>query len=786
MPFERYLTHPQDPAAAASSSSSTGDYAYVQSGYSSSMGPALDSLPSHPSLHLQLPQFMLAGPPTLAPGGGAEVLPGPLGYSWLANSGFTHKGSEDFFTHPSFKSYSPSHFPQSDYHPQPQSVPFEAPHPLSGTILPQPPSPLPPLSPRPVVQPEDASPTLSQDPTQWGASFSAPSSLGLPVYSSSGFDLLSILGRIANRPNPSLTLGPVDMSCSFVVVDVRRYDTPIIYASPSFCSLTGYAEHEVLGRNCRFLQAPGGRVTRGERRQFAAPEAVSYMKKSLGDDKECQVSLINYRKDGSAFINLVTVIPVSGGVNNGPEEQNDVVFHVGFQVDLTEQPNAILQKLKDGSYMVDYSSTLPHHPGPSIRDRRNHGYVLNAVSQDLREFLSDPSFVSSLSTPASSAEEADAQEGNHPLSLILLNAMPDSLLVLSLKGSFLYVAPSISRALGYPPEELCGKSVVDYCHPSDCVPLTRELKESSATLAAHEGQGFFPSIPSTPRIVNLLFRAKAQNGTYMWIECTGRLHVEPGKGRKAIILSARSRTMPRLGWKVAPPDAVRQDWDGGGGDVAREVWGMLSVGGTVLFMSANVKTILGWGVGEIIGMSIDDLTLESSPSHLAAAISRAAQGGTDRAETVECQFRQRSGEYAMLSILLYPLPTAAVSQASQTELRRLPIICQIKPPSAKSTVQRQLVTTVSKGNMFSESDDAQESSWQYELQQLKIENQKLVEEIEKLESSAEQEGQQRRSVSLSLSSSHMRPTDWTLPPAATSTSQHHSLKRRWEPRSDVP
>jgi PAS domain S-box-containing protein len=95
-------------------------------------------------------------------------------------------------------------------------------------------------------------------------------------------------------------------------VDVRRYDHPIVYASPTFYKLTGYSEHEVLGKNCRFLQSPDGVVERGAERKFTSPEAVQHLKKSLLANKECQASLINYRKGGQAFINLITVIPVPG------------------------------------------------------------------------------------------------------------------------------------------------------------------------------------------------------------------------------------------------------------------------------------------------------------------------------------------------------------------------------------------------------------------------------------------------------------------------------------------
>ena len=629
------------------------------------------------------------------------------------------------------------------------------------------PNALPP-SPKPLPVP----PPLAESSPQasiWPIPLSAPSPLGLPIYSSSGFDLFPILVRIANRKNPTINLGPVDMSCSFVVVDVRRYDSPIVYASPPFYRMTGYEENEVLGRNCRFLQAPGGRVAKGDHRQYSNQEAVAYMRKSLAANKECQTHLLNYRKDGSPFINLVTIIPLIGGVANGPDEQNDVVFHVGFQVDLTEQPSTVLQKLRDGNYMPNNSYLASPHTPPS-RDRRNPNYVFNAVSDELRDLLCDPAFVSSISPPTSSAEDVESQERNNPLSLLLLNAMPDFLLVLSLKGSFLYIAPSITRVLEYSADELAGKSIRDYCHPADVVPLTRELKESSAILGPQEAQRYPSSFVNVPKTVNLLFRARTKPGPYVWLECTGRLHVEPGKGRKAIILSARPRTMPRFSWRTMP-DPVWQDHVAGQADASREVWGMLSVSGTVLFMSASVKNVLGWGVGEIIGMSLNDIVLETSAvDTLGAALHRATQGNHGHIEAVECRFRQKSGSYANLNIVLHPLPAGA---DSQPELRQLPIVCQIRPILAKSTVARQLVISVSQGNVFS--DAPKEGSWQFELQQLKLKNQELAAEVEFLEGSVglqkqQQQQHQATSTSASSSSTH-KSAEWT-------SHHHHPLKRR--------
>lgn len=122
------------------------------------------------------------------------------------------------------------------------------------------------------------------------------------------------------------------------MTDIRKFDNPIVYCSATFERLTGYTKYEVLGRNCRFLQAPDGNIKAGDRRKYVDESAVLYLKNQITAKAEAQTSLINYRKGGQSFTNLLTMIPISF------DADDEIVYFVGFQVDLVDQPGAMMNK----------------------------------------------------------------------------------------------------------------------------------------------------------------------------------------------------------------------------------------------------------------------------------------------------------------------------------------------------------------------------------------------------------------------------------------------------------
>lgn len=97
------------------------------------------------------------------------------------------------------------------------------------------------------------------------------------------------------------------------IADMQAPDQPLIYANQSFCRMTGYTKEEVLGRNCRFLQAD-------DRDQAAIRE----IKRALEKGEDCTVRLRNYRKDGTMFWNELHLAPVK-------DAEGAVTHFVGIQ-----------------------------------------------------------------------------------------------------------------------------------------------------------------------------------------------------------------------------------------------------------------------------------------------------------------------------------------------------------------------------------------------------------------------------------------------------------------------
>ena len=140
------------------------------------------------------------------------------------------------------------------------------------------------------------------------------------------------------RSNPRFELGKVDTNAALAICDGELPNTPIIYVTPSFETLTGYREREVLGLNCKFLQNPPtttDAATIEERRKYNEPLCAE-LRYRIQKGEEVQARLANYRKNGEFFMNVMTIIPITFKDTNSDASETERKYLIGFQIDERE------------------------------------------------------------------------------------------------------------------------------------------------------------------------------------------------------------------------------------------------------------------------------------------------------------------------------------------------------------------------------------------------------------------------------------------------------------------
>lgn len=285
---------------------------------------------------------------------------------------------------------------------------------------------------------------------------------------------------------------------------------------------------------------------------------------------------------------------------------------------------------------------------------------------------------------------------------LLLDQARDFIHVLSLKGFFLYCSRSCSRVLEHDPEELIGHSLSSICHPSDIVPVMREIKEA----ASHPD-----------KVISLVFRIRRKYSGYMWIECQGKLHVDHSKGRKCLILAGRERPVYRL-----PLKDVANANKAAGGYAGTEFWAKLSLEGLYLRVSKLSQDVINYDADELDHTSLYRYAGDDDIPSISRALASVRLG-----EIVHLNHTMRNsrGQYVDVISTFYPGDVAhGIGRPSfaivQTRLA--------------STVDASVsISAQADDNMFAEVETVRGTSWQYELHQLQMANQRLREQIEELE-----------------------------------------------------
>ncbi|CAI0386755.1 unnamed protein product [Linum tenue] len=102
---------------------------------------------------------------------------------------------------------------------------------------------------------------------------------------------------------------------NFTITDPCISGHPIVFASGGFLKMSGYSRDQVIGRNGRIFQ--GHNTCR---------RSVMEIREAIREEREVEINLLNYRKDGTPFWMLFRMTPVFG------KDEGRVIHFVAVQV----------------------------------------------------------------------------------------------------------------------------------------------------------------------------------------------------------------------------------------------------------------------------------------------------------------------------------------------------------------------------------------------------------------------------------------------------------------------
>jgi PAS domain S-box-containing protein len=131
---------------------------------------------------------------------------------------------------------------------------------------------------------------------------------------------LTIVGHATSNLDALIAYSPI----ASVISNPRLKDNPIIACNSAFIELTGYAEHEIVGRNCRFLAGPA-----------TEPWLTDTIRGGVRAHRPVLVEILNYKRDGTPFRNAVLVAPIY-------DDNGELEFFLGSQVELDADAKATI------------------------------------------------------------------------------------------------------------------------------------------------------------------------------------------------------------------------------------------------------------------------------------------------------------------------------------------------------------------------------------------------------------------------------------------------------------
>ena len=142
---------------------------------------------------------------------------------------------------------------------------------------------------------------------------------------------------------------------ALTLADPSLEDTPLIHCNEPFLELTQRPREELIGKNCRVLQ-------HGHHEQPALDKIRAYL--ASDDQRSLRVQLVNFRADGTPFINMLTLSRVCD-----ERERTCYIFASQFDVSAASAQS-----------LTDYERQLMDMLDRPLSPRRDHNlYILSSI-----------------------------------------------------------------------------------------------------------------------------------------------------------------------------------------------------------------------------------------------------------------------------------------------------------------------------------------------------------------------------------------------------------------------
>lgn len=160
--------------------------------------------------------------------------------------------------------------------------------------------------------------------------------LGAAAY----FDADQLVTMLENKHWMHLVSHVVDKSAIAVTIsDAKKEGFPILYSNAAFQRLSGYTASEVSGKSISFLQGAE-----------SSPFEVSRIQRALKSRKSVRSDIVNYKKNGKIFKNMMIVQPVF-------DHLNEFSFVLSVQCDMTENAVCSAEMIR---LIEDLLSLIPY------------------------------------------------------------------------------------------------------------------------------------------------------------------------------------------------------------------------------------------------------------------------------------------------------------------------------------------------------------------------------------------------------------------------------------------